>query len=449
MVWFYKNKATTVVFAISLLILISPLIFLGTGIGQEAIHLSDEVRIASDGSLQSSPKAVALHQLSVPIRISRLLSYPILLLLLQYSGLAVLMRIRVYEGAVVPIANQRWFQEIDGYLHRLTRSRLSLSTLIEISVCITIIFILISIIFFPLSLYRGFILRHQFGLSTQSFLAWLRDFGVRQLIGWLTTLVTYGGFYCVLKLMPRQWPIWGGVGFTVLFIGFFLLQPIVVTPLFYQVTPLADPDLQQRIDIMANRVGVTIDDVSIIDASSKTTTINAYVTGFAGATKIVLWDTLLIKHPPDEVDVVLAHEMAHWYYRHTLVFVLFAISGTWLGLFALRFWLNAVWKRLGWRGPDDVAGYPYLLAVIALVSLLSLPVMNGISRLAENQADQFAIDVSQKPVATKRLFERFAEENLGMIEVPAWEKFIFRTHPPLIERIQRAERAIERDNLKK
>ena len=265
-----RHLPKLIIIAVCLLILLSPLFSLATGIGQEAAQLSNQPIRLADGSLQSSPKAVALHQLGLPIRIGRLLSYPLLLFLIQYSGLAVTLRVWIHNWCVAPYSDKHLFQRIDKYLQQWTRTRLSLSDLIEIVVYITLLFMVVSLIFLPLSFYRGFILRHQFGLSTQTALGWWRDYGLTQGIGILTTRVVYGGFYILLKIMPRQWPIWGGAGFTVLFIGFFLLQPIVVTPLFYQISPITDTDLQYRIDAMAKRAGMVIDDVSIIDASNKT-----------------------------------------------------------------------------------------------------------------------------------------------------------------------------------
>jgi STE24 endopeptidase len=420
-------------------IILSPLVYLSTGIGQQAHTLSQEPVVLADGSLQSSPKAEALHRLSLPIRIEQLLIYPILLLLMQYSGLAVKLREWLTEKWLPPIRRVPGFNRLDQRLTRLTGNRLSLVDVVVIILYLTLISLGLSLIYFPFSIYKGFILRHQFDLSTQTLDAWLRDFGVGWVVNWLITLITFGGFYILLKLTPRRWPIWVGLGLTLFTFGLIVLEPILITPLFYEITPVTDPDLQQRIQVMADRAGVVIDDISIIDASSKTTTINAYFTGYGQASKIFLWDTLIIKHTPDEVDVVIAHEMGHWVYRHVLLSTLGMVALSWLGLFAWRFWSHRVWRRLGWTGPDDVAGYPYLLAIMALVGILTMPFINGVSRFGEGQADDYALAISQKPTAAAATFERIARENLSMVNVPTWERVIFYTHPPLAERIKKAQ----------
>jgi STE24 endopeptidase len=425
-----------------LIIILSPLIYFSTGIGQRSHTLSPEPVVLADGSLHSSPKAEALHTLRLPIRLELLLIYPILMLLMQYSGLAVKLRMWLTDKWLPPLQRAPGCGWLDRHLTRLTRNRLSLVDVTVIILYLSLFTLGISLIYFPFSIYTGFILRRQFDLSTQTLGAWLRDFGVDWMVNWVITLVTFGGFYVLLKLAPRRWPIWVGVGFTLFTFGYIVLEPIVVTPLFYEITPVTDPDLRGRIQVMANRAGVVIDDIFIINASSKTTTINAYFTGYGEASKIFLWDTLLQKHPPDEVDVVIAHEMGHWVYRHVLLGTLGMAALSWLGLFAWRFWSNRVWPRLGWRGPDDVASYPYLLGMIALVSILTLPIVNGFSRFAEGQADDFALAISQKPEAAVNMFERLARENLSMVDVPNWEKVIFYTHPPLAERIKKAKSTI-------
>ncbi|MBN1220205.1 MAG: M48 family metalloprotease [Anaerolineae bacterium] len=422
------------------LIILSPLVYFSTGIGQKAHTLSPEPVALANGTLQSSPKAEALHSLSLPIRVERLLVYPILLFLMQYSGLAVKLRAWLTEKWLPPIRRVPGFKWLDRRLARLTRNQLSMADVVIIGLYLTLISLGLLLIYFPFSIYSGFVLRHQFGLSTQTLAAWLRDFGVGWLVNWGITFTTFGGFYLLLKLASRRWPIWGGLGFTLFTFGYIVLEPIVITPLFYEISPVTDLHLQHRIQTMVDRAGVVIDDISIINASSKTTAVNAYFTGYGGASKIFLWDTLLQKHPSDEVDVVIAHEMGHWVYRHVLLSALAACALGWLGLFVWRFWSNRRGPRLGWRGPGDVASYPYLLGMMALVGMLAMPVMNGVSRFAEGQADDFALAVSQKPAAAAAMFERLAQENLAMVDAPTWEKTLFYSHPPLAERIAKAKK---------
>lgn len=428
--------------ALVALLLLSPLIYWATGIGQAAAGLSPEIGRAADGSLTNSPKAEALHALSLPMRLQRLALYPLLLLAFQLSGGAVALR------ALIERRLDRWSPGWNWppWLARLTRliparwrQRLTGHDLLVVLLFIVLFDLALFLLYLPFNFYRGFILTHQFGLSAYTALGWLSDWGKNVGLALLMDGLLWGGFYSLVRLLPRRWPILGGALLVAAGFGFTLLSPILITPLFYEVRPMEDPALRSRLITMAERTGMTIANVEVIDASRKTTTVNAYVTSVGGAQRMVLYDTLLDGYTPDQIEVVVAHELGHWYYQHVLWSVIGLGAGGWLGLFALRWLLNRLWRPLGWRGPADVANWPTLLAVMAIVSTLALPVENAISRYAENQADAFALSLSQKPDTFISLFEQFAVQNLSLVDPPAWEKVIFYTHPPTNERIQRAK----------
>jgi STE24 endopeptidase len=447
--------------AVLVIILFSPVLYWLTGIGQSAPGLSAEISRRPDGTLVSSPKAEALHRLTLPMRIERLLIYPLLLFCFQFSGGSLRLRRWLDQGAGQPLQTARGLplriarglggmgRLIPDAWHR----RVAGGNLLVIFLFVLSLEIALFLLYLPFNFYAGFILAHQFGLSTQTAPDWATDQIKSLLIGLVMNGLGWTGFYGLMRLMPRRWPIPSGAIMISLSAILVLITPILITPLFYEVRPLSDPALRARILALADRAGMHVNQVYVINASAKTTEVNAYFTGFGGAQRIVLYDTLLADYTPDQVQVVLAHEMGHWHYRHVLLGLLGGGAAGWIGLFALRWLLTHTWRRLGMSGPADVAGLPYVMAVIAVVTLLSLPVQNGLSRYAERQADCFALTVTQPvlpapcrdgaPVGAAQvfigLFEKFAVQNLSMVNVPTWEKLIFYTHPPIAARIRMAE----------
>lgn len=431
-------------------ILLSPLLYWSTGLGQNAAQLSVEITRQPDGTLVSSPKAGALHSLSLPMRIQRLLIYPLLLLAFYFSGGSLALR-RWVEGRIAGGQESAGAGEIEtagahghmgAWVKNLLRSSAPAKDAQSVFLCFSFVLIFnlgLSLLYLPFNFYRSFIVGHQFGLSTLTVSGWFSDWAKGLLLNLLLDGLTWTGLYALMRWLPRRWPLPAGVALVFFSVVLVLLEPILITPLFYEVRPLEDNNLRARILALADRAQMHVDAVEVIDASSKTTEVNAYFTGFGGAQRIVLYDTLLRDYTPDQIEVVLAHEMGHWYYQHVLLSILGLGAAGWLGLFGLQWLLNRTWRWLGLTSPADIAGLPFVLAVFALVSYLALPFENGISRLAERQADHFALTTSQKPQAMAELFEQFAVQNLSLVEPPAWEKVIFYTHPSLAERIRMAE----------
>jgi STE24 endopeptidase len=428
--------------AVIAIILLGPLPYWLSGVGQSAAGLSAEITHRADGTLVSSPKAEALHSLGLPMTVERLFLYPLLLFCLQASGLALALRRRLdglVEGRRLPLPVGRAVEWAGRRIPPAWRERVTGRDLLVIFFFVLIFDLALAVLYLPFNFYGGFILDHQFGLSRQALSGWAADWLKSLLIGLVMDGVLWTGFYALLRLLPRRWPIPAGAAMFLLSAVFVLLTPIIITPLFYEVRPLDDPALRARILALAERAGMHVDAVYVINASSKTVEVNAYFTGFGGAQRIVLYDTLLTDYTPDQIEVVLAHEMGHWYHRHVLIGLLGYGAAAWIGLFGLRWLLQRVWQPLGWSGPADVAGLPYLLAVLAVVTTLALPVQNGLSRIAEGQADWFALSITHKPETFIALFEKFAVQNLSVVDAPAWEKFVFYTHPAIAERIRMAE----------
>lgn len=435
-------------FALLIVIVISPLLYWSTGIGQSAAGLSAEISHQPDGTPVSSPKAMALHRLSLPMRVERLLIYPLLLICFQLSGGSLALR-RWLEERAQPGLSSRPTRLMGtwGWVGRLAprtwRQRMPGRDLRVILLLALALQVALSLLEFPLDFYNGFVLAHQFGLSTQTLVGWASDWSKNSLIALVMNGLGWAGLYSLMRLVPHRWPIPAGALMMLLSVVLVLITPVLITPLFYKVQPLVDPALRARILTLAERAGMDGDEVYVINASAKTTRVNAYFTGLGDARRIVLYDTLLRGYTPDQVEVVLAHEMGHWYYRHVAVGLLGAGAASWIGLFGLRWLLGRTWRLLGLSGPADPAGLPYLMAAVAIVAALALPVQNSLSRYGESQADRFSLALSQKPAASVELLERLAVHNLSVVDAPAWERFIFYTHPPIVERIRMAERHTE------
>lgn len=273
------------------------------------------------------------------------------------------------------------------------------------------------------------------GLSTSSWSAWTADLLKGDLVGIVSTSIALIVLLACARRWPRAWPaIAGGLLAVFVVIGSFV-YPVLVEPLFNNFTPLDDGRLRDQIVAVAEREGVEIDDVLVADASRRTTTLNAYVSGFGGTKRVVLYDNLVADDVPrGEIVSVVAHELAHA--KHDDV-----VLGTALGAFGalcgggLLGVIASVLRRR--EGPDieDVGVVPMILALVALATVLSAPVQSGISRQIEIRADVTALRSTNAPQPFADLQRRLAIRSLADPTPPAWSHWWFGSHPTVLERI--------------
>jgi Zn-dependent protease with chaperone function len=293
---------------------------------------------------------------------------------------------------------------------------------------------------FPLTLY-GFLRERRFGFATQGFGAWLSDQGKGLLIGALLQAILVTVVYVAIRRLPRLWWL-AGAGVGVLFVTFVLaIAPAVIAPLFNTFRPLRDADLRARILAMARTRRIPADEVYEMDASRQSRHTNAYVAGLLGTQRIVLYDTLLERFAPREIEFVMAHEMGHYVLHHIRRSILWATLAIVLGAFLVDRVARAAAARfpsLGIGSLEAPASLPLLVLIASVVIVLLTPLANAYSRGLEREADRFGLELTRDPLAAASSFVKFGRHDLGIFRVDPWVEAILYTHPSLGERIEAA-----------
>jgi STE24 endopeptidase len=289
----------------------------------------------------------------------------------------------------------------------------------------------------PLRWVRGFWLPRRFGLLHQSLTAWLADRAKAAVLGGVLALGGVLVVYGLIRLTPWWWLVAAAV-FVAVGIGLAAVFPVVVLPLFYRVTRLADAALERRLLALAERAGVVAIGVWVVDQSRKSRTANAAVVGIGRTRRIILYDTLATGFGEAEVEAVLAHELGH--HVHGDVRRGIVVNGV---LTLVTFALAAVLldAGVGWwtlTGPADPAGLPWLALVFMLLGALQLPLANGFSRWIERQADDFALALTRDPGAFIDAMERLGVLNLAERRPHRLKELLLYSHPALDRRIARA-----------
>ena len=333
--------------------------------------------------------------------------------LILWSGLAVALRTRIERGVRFwPLAVALFFA-----------AYLALDWLLSL----------------PFAYYAGFLRQHEYGMSNQTAAAWLQE----SAIGLGVTIAIGALFFWVplllIRRLPRLW--WLATGaLCVPFLSLVLfVTPVWIDPLTDNFGAMQNAQLEGRILGLAERAGIAGARVFEVDKSADTNRMNAYVTGFGATKRIVLWDTLLAKLSPEQVLVVMGHEMGHYVMRHVVVgicaYSLLLTLGFGLVQIAGRAVLRRSGARLGLRDLSDPAALPLLLMLGALALLALSPAAFAFSRRQEHEADRFALEITRDNRGCAGAFVTMQTSNLGYPRPDAWVVWMRGSHPSLGERI--------------
>ncbi|MGE5746176.1 MAG: M48 family metallopeptidase [Solirubrobacterales bacterium] len=272
------------------------------------------------------------------------------------------------------------------------------------------------------------------GLSTQSLGGWFGDWTKATAIGAILAGLV-GSF--ALGLMRRfggRWWIPGSVAVVIAAGILTWLAPVVLAPLFNKFERL--PPGQARSDVLAlaRKAGVDVGQVYRVDASRRTTAINAYVNGIGSSKRVVLYDTLLNDLNRGERSSVVAHELGHVHGNDIQRGLLFVAIVTPLALIFASGMAAAIARRRG-AEPGQPAYLPAFALAIALTSFVIGIAGNQLSRAVEARADTFSLQLTNDPSGMIELQQQLADRNLSDPDPPGVFTFLFGTHPPAVDRI--------------
>jgi STE24 endopeptidase len=298
--------------------------------------------------------------------------------------------------------------------------------------------LLLEILQLPLAFYRGVTLERRYGLSTQTTTGWWIDHLKAGAISLVFAIIAALIVLSLIRWDPERWWIYAAIAFTVILVLLAQLAPVVLMPLFYDITPLGRDELRDRLLALANRAGTRIAGVFEWRLSDRTKKANAALAGIGRTRRILLSDTLLAEHSDEEIEVILAHELAHHVYRDIWSAIVVETVLIALGCYAANLVLSAFATSAGLEGKGDVAGLPLLVLAAGAVSLALMPVSNAFSRAHERRADRYALTMTRNAPAFISAMKRLAAQNLAEEEPSRLVQILFHTHPPIAARIEAA-----------
>jgi STE24 endopeptidase len=232
--------------------------------------------------------------------------------------------------------------------------------------------------------------------------------------------------------------------FAVAMIGLAQLAPVVLLPIFYKFKPLDRPALAGRLMALATRARTDVVGVFEWVLSGHTKKANAALAGMGKTRRILLSDTLLADYSEDEIEVILAHELAHHVHRDLWRGIGVQAVSLFAGFYLADLVLRGTADSLGLRGISDPAGLPMLFVLAGVWSFIVMPFANAMSRAQERAADRYALTTTRNVDAFVTAMKRLSQQNLAEEYPSPVVRWLFYSHPPIRERID-AARAFARE----
>ena len=294
----------------------------------------------------------------------------------------------------------------------------------------------------PLSLYRTFVIEVRFGFNKMTLRLFFLDLVKQTLLGAALGLPLV---LCVLWLMQRMgeqwwlyvWATW--IAFNLLVLT---LYPTLIAPLFNKFTPLADAGLKARIEALLAKCGFKAQGLYVMDSSKRSSHGNAYFTGFGAAKRIVLFDTLIARLAPAEIEAVLAHELGHFRHHHVWkrMAALFAMSLGFLWLLGYAMKQDWFYAGLGVHAHSTALALLLFFLVVPVFTFLLHPLTSLYSRRHEYQADAYAAAHASPADLIHALVKLYQDNAATLTPDPLYSAF-YDSHPPALLRIARLQDA--------
>jgi STE24 endopeptidase len=332
--------------------------------------------------------------------------------------------------------SQGWFGAIDSWLKTF-----EIAPLLESVVFFGLIFIGSDILSLPFDYYSTFVIEEKFGFNKSTVKTFFSD----KLKGYLLSILIGGGLLLLFLWLVHQigadfwWIFWIIAAGFMVFVNLFYTA--LILPLFNKLTPLAEGELKEEILRYAKSVNFPLDNIFIMDGSKRSSKANAFFSGFGNRKKVVLFDTLLEQHTPDELVAVLAHEVGHYKKKHIILSMVLSVLQIGLLLFLLgQFIFNEPMSlALGakvWSPQLNIIGFTMLFSPVSTILGMG---MNWLSRKNEFEADHYAKETfAGKPLA--EALKTLSVKTLSNINPHPWYVFVNYSHPPLLERLERLEK---------
>jgi STE24 endopeptidase len=326
-----------------------------------------------------------------------------------------------------------WFAWLDDAI----RERLSNDLLVTVAF-FGVLILAVMLANLPVSYYSTFVVEEKFGFNKTTKKLFVVD-SIKQIV--LSIALGLPVIYLIAWIyqsLESQFWLVGWLAVTAISLFMFIFGTRIFLPIFNKLKPLREGELRSEVEAYCQSQGFPLSKLWEMDASKRSTKLNAFFSGMGKVKIIGLYDTLIEKLTTKETVAVLAHEVGHYKRKH--VYTMFAFSNVQtLVIFVLLGSLLGnpnLSKALGSDGPSFHLSMIAFFMLFTPVSTLLGLVNNSFSRYNEYQADQYSIDTY--PGARDHMYSAFKKlsvESLSNLNPHPWYVAVHYTHPPILDRL--------------
>jgi STE24 endopeptidase len=297
---------------------------------------------------------------------------------------------------------------------------------------------LIGAITLPFTLYRDWLLDRRYGLERVSLRTWLSTYLKSATVGVALAIGALIVMHAAAWISAEWWWLIAALTLGGAQLGVTMAVPSLL-PLFARLRPLTRGALGARLDRLAKKAGGMTLPVYEWRDTTAARRAQAALVGLGRTRRVLLSDTLLEAFGEEEIEVIVAHELAHHVHRDLWTAALSRLATLTAGFWLAHQWLEAMNAgRGGVRGPTDPVALPLIVMAVGATTMLAAPLILALSRRQERQADRYSLDLTANPDAFVTVMRRMAALNLAEDRPSRLSDVFFATHPPVNERIAAA-----------
>jgi len=293
----------------------------------------------------------------------------------------------------------------------------------------------------PLSYISGFVIEKNYGFSNQTRREWFKEHLKSFIVSLVLSIIIFGALLIIFQKFSNSW--WLVASFFMVFFSVVIsiIFPVWIMPIFHKYEPIEDEELKDSLRGILESGGLKIKGFFREDTSRKTTKENAMLAGLGKTKRVILTDNIINNMKLDEIRTVLAHEVGHYKRAHMPKMIFTGLFFNLFSFYVLHLIFTALFPAFLTSIRANITLLPMFLLFLSLIDLTFLKILqNALVRLFENQADSEALRLTGDVGAFKRAMAGLANRNLANAYPNFWVKLIYYSHPPIGERLRRAEK---------